>query len=94
MFYYLDVKNQIRNIFQRKELFKRPTVSTDGKIRDVTDGFIYRKIFDSKHDEDLRNGKAFTFLMNTDGISASDSSNLTIWLVLNLKTKHLLCAKK
>lgn len=81
MFYYLDVKLQIKRIFQRQEIFQLPVVSSDGFIRDVTDGSNYRELLESEYGDKFKTGKAFSFLMNTDGISVSDSSNLTIWPV-------------
>ena len=48
---------------------------SDDLIKDVKDGSIYK---------DFRNtntNKAYTFTLNTDGISLCDKSNLSIWPV-------------
>lgn len=55
-------------------------------LNDIRDGRLYKKLLDSVHGNDFRNQKAFSFLLNTDGISPMDRSKLTIWpvfLVIN-----------
>ena len=53
-------------------------------ISDITDGIIYQKFISSISDTNINDN--FTFLINTDGLSICNKSNLTIWpfyLVLN-----------
>lgn len=55
-------------------------------ISDITDGAIYSDFLKSDNGPWLRNRKAFTFMINSDGISVSLKSKLTIWpvyLVIN-----------
>jgi len=53
---------------------------------DITDGSIYKKLLESEDSHLFENKKAFTFTLNTDGISPYKKSKLTIWpvfLVIN-----------
>ena len=53
---------------------------------DLADGNYYQKLLKSDIGNDIINKKAFTFLLNTDGISLSKKSKSTIWpliLVIN-----------
>jgi hypothetical protein len=55
-------------------------------LTDITDGRIYQKMITNDPNDGFLNRKALSFLINTDGISLSNSSNLTIWpvyLVIN-----------
>ena len=48
----------------------------------ITDNFNAEKSYQNLLQTDgdlLKSGKAFTFILNTDGISVSDRSNLSIW---------------
>lgn len=56
------------------------TESSQEHLSDVTDGRNYKKLL-NEHDEGryIRKREAFTLLINTDGISLSTKSNITIW---------------
>ena len=86
MYYYLDIQDQITKImskFTKDDLFKK----TDSKdLTDIRDGNIYKKLLASDHGNDFKNQEAFSFLLNTDGISFMRRSKITIWpvfLVIN-----------
>ena len=51
------------------------------EIRDVCDGKIYQNILNSEHGELFKDNKAFSFCLNTDGISLCNKSKLTLWPV-------------
>lgn len=56
------------------------------KMSDIRDGKLYKKILESVHGNEFRDQLAFSFLLNTDGISPMKKSKLTIWpvyLVIN-----------
>ena len=82
MFYYLNLKNQIERIAANTNLFDKTfnEPSGDHSISDVKDGQMYRKLLEAIGDS-LRSKSAFTFTINTDGISPCDKSKLTIWPV-------------
>ena len=53
---------------------------------DIRDGRIYKKLINSEHGNEFKNQTAFSFILNTDGISPMKKSKLTIWpvfLVIN-----------
>jgi hypothetical protein len=82
MFYYLNLRNQIERILSKTNLFDKTfnEPSDDETISDVKDGQLYRKLLEDIGDS-LRSKSAFTFTINTDGISPFDKSKLTIWPV-------------
>ncbi|CAF0992928.1 unnamed protein product [Brachionus calyciflorus] len=51
------------------------------KISDVTDGRIYQQLLESDDAYLFRNNRAFSFCLNTDGISLCNKSKITIWPV-------------
>ncbi len=51
-------------------------------IEDVHDGEIYRELYKSELGDLFEKNEAFTFTLNTDGISICDESNLTIWPII------------
>ncbi len=56
------------------------------KLIDIRDGRIYKKLINSEHGNEFKNQTAFSFILNTDGISPMKKSKLTIWpvfLVIN-----------
>ena len=85
MFYYLDVERQIKRIAKSLSLFKVSTIeecnSTNSTLKDITDGLLYKNILKSPLGDLIKKKEAFTFTINTDGISFSDSSNLSMWSV-------------
>jgi hypothetical protein len=54
-------------------------ISVDEDIRDVYDGEIYKELLDSDVGYLFKKNEAFSFSLNTDGISVCDASNVTIW---------------
>lgn len=69
---------------QLKKIFRRPLKFIDRTrnelyITDVTDGEIYRRLLQSPDGERLESNEAFTFLINTDGVSVCTKSDLSIW---------------
>ena len=82
MFYHLNLKRQLETIANNSNLFELPFngPSSDATITDFKDGNIYRNLTKSIGKE-LEEKRAFTFTVNTDGISKSDKSKCTIWPV-------------
>ena len=87
MFYYLDIENQIKRVIKNADLLNSPLpVSNQDRIVDIYDGTKYKSILNSSIGNSILKKEAFTFLMNSDGISICEKSNLTIWpvfLVIN-----------
>lgn len=81
MFYHLDIEHQLKKNFSRRELFIDQINSDNDIIQDIYDGYIYKNLGNSEIGQDLIENKAFTLIINTDGISVSECSNLTIWPV-------------
>ena len=84
MFYFLDLSSQLKRIFKKNNLENRKLkISDDGIIRDFYDGDLYQTLLSSNQDlaQAVKRNRAFTMQLNTDGISVSDSSNLSIWPV-------------
>ena len=48
-------------------------------IRDVCDGQLYNDLLNSKDGKEILDHKAFTFIMNSDGIQLCQKSKKTIW---------------
>ena len=55
--------------------------SNINELNDVYDGNIYKELLSSENGALFKEGKAFSFLMNSDDISISNKSDLTIWPV-------------
>ena len=87
MFYHLKMGSQIRQIVSNLNLLKKKThYSTPGEYKDIMDGLLYKKVLESDIGDSIKKREAFTFTINTDGISFSESSNLSLWpvyLVIN-----------
>lgn len=88
MYYNLSIKDQLRRILSRNQDYvKINNINKSNKIiEDVCDGEIYAELLSSPDGKLIKSGKAYTFLLNSDGISVSLKSNLTIWpvyLVIN-----------
>ena len=86
MYYYLDVENQIQKIMNKVKLSDLDNKNLTDDLFDITDGSIYKKLLESEDGHLFANKKAFTFSLNTDGISPYKKSKLTIWpvfLVIN-----------
>ncbi|CAF1128542.1 unnamed protein product, partial [Brachionus calyciflorus] len=72
--YKLCIESQLRTIFiaNKLETFVYSN-QTNEFIRDINDGMIYQDILEKEK------SNFFTFLLNTDGISLSEKSRLSIW---------------
>ena len=86
MFYYLDIDRQIKRITANKSFLKETDDQTfknknDEILCDITDGLLYKEILKSDIGDLIKQKQAFTFTINTDGISLSESSNLSMWPV-------------
>jgi hypothetical protein len=86
MYYNLDIESQIVNIFKKFKLEDLKNSNDTNNLTDIRDGRLYKKILESSDGLAITNQEAFTFLLNTDGISSFKKSKLTIWpvfLVIN-----------
>ena len=83
MFYYLDTSSQIRRIVKNTCLvdnnYKTSERSSDNTLRDFIDGELYKRILNSRIGSAVKRKESFTMTFNTDGISLSESSTLSIW---------------
>ena len=83
MSYYIDIEQQITKIFAEIDFnkFKTPTNSNSNSntLFDITDGNVYQKLLLSEDGEFFKRKEAFSFLINTDGISICKKSKVTIW---------------
>ena len=83
MFYYLDTTSQIRRIFKKVGLLdiniKTLETADYNALRDFIDGALYNRLLNSRIGKALKRKEAFTMTFNSDGISLSDSSTLSIW---------------
>ncbi len=83
----MGIEEQLNRIFNKHEyIFNTPLVlnHSDKYIYDVYDGKNYKNVY--LEEEGIKERKAFTFLLNTDGIALSDKSNCSIWpaiLIIN-----------
>ena len=91
MYYCFDMESQIKRILN-KPIFKDKFDSSDIYLEDVNDGHIYNSLLQSEQGNLIKQGKAFTLTINTDGISVCEKSNLDIrpvYLVINeIKSEH------
>ena len=83
MFYFLDTTCQIKKISKSVNLFKNDGTmnENDHLLRDITDGSLYKKILKSNIGRLIKQKEAFTLTINTDGISLSENSILSMWPV-------------
>jgi hypothetical protein len=79
MFYHINIADQIRRIVKKTKLFETRGVKQSSCYQDITDGAVYKNILESKVGTFIRRKEAFTFVMNTDGISLAVKSNLSLW---------------
>ena len=81
MFYYLDIEHQIKKIFSNVDLNKirTPTSTPANNLTHISDGRLYKKMLNSEDGPYFKKKEAFSFLLNTDGISICKKSKLTIW---------------
>ncbi len=83
MFYFLDTTCQIKKISKSVNLFKNDGTmnENDHLLRDITDGSLYKKVLKSNIGRLIKQKEAFTLTINTDGISLSENSTLSMWPV-------------
>ena len=95
MYYHFNIINQLERIFKKKHIFETNFDKDSHDLIDLYDGEIYRNFLNTSDGKLLRNGKAFTFTLNTDGIKYADDANLSIWpvyLTLNeIKPEYRYC---
>jgi len=83
-YYNMSITEQLTNILKNNMyLFDEPKNSSidESLILDVSDGELYKNLIDNEKIKVVFRSRIFTFLMNTDGLSVSDKSNITIWPV-------------
>lgn len=80
MYYHCNIEKQLCEILKNVNL-ANPNLAkkSDFELTDITDGSIYKTLLQSEDGDLLKNHEAFTFLLNTDGISVCSKSKLTIW---------------
>jgi hypothetical protein len=78
MYYHVNIDNQLKEIFKNARLLNYEQNSGEN-LEDFVDGEIYKKLIASEDGEFFRQKRAFSFIMNTDGISICTKSKLTIW---------------
>jgi hypothetical protein len=86
MYYHLDIEKQIKIIFKKNALTEFNHHNESKDLIDLRDGELYKNILELEDGHLFKNNKAFTFLINTDGISFCTKSKLAIWpvfLVIN-----------
>ena len=95
MYYEFDIEAQIKRILKHETIFSETSRSCSEYISDIYDGLIYKNILNSEDGELIKSRKAFTFSMNTDGISICEKSKLDIWpiyLIINeIKPEYRFC---
>ena len=103
-FAQLDIKSQLESLFSNENVVKNIFYRFDREkqnedaLEDVYDGRIY-KSYAEKYDL-LGNKFNFSYIINTDGCQASDSSKISIWpiyIMLNelppeLRRNHMILA--
>ena len=89
MYYYLSIQDQLEHILKKFSLNDlKHKNDYNIVLKDIRDGKLYQKLLNMNNSDGnaLRKQEAFTFSINTDGISPMNKSNLTIWpvfLVIN-----------
>jgi hypothetical protein len=88
MYYHFGIARQIARIARSLKFVNKKLVRSNNKneMSDFKDGQIYTDLLSTKLGASLRDGRAFTLLINTDGISSYRHSKLSIWpvyLVIN-----------
>ena len=81
VYYYSSIKDQIDMLFKKKVLpVKIYESKNDNLICDIKDGSYYKDFISSIKKEN-NDSNVFSFMLNTDGISLCEKSNLAIWPV-------------
>ena len=79
MYYHCDIEMQLKDIFKYVKIPKYKPRDNPLDLIDISDGRIYKNILQSEDGDFFKNNEAFSFLLNTDGISVCSKSKLTIW---------------
>jgi hypothetical protein len=81
MSYYLNIEQQIQKFFSDIDIneIKTPSSAPQCIISDITDGLLYKKLLETQDGSSFKKKEAFSFILNTDGISICKKSKLTIW---------------
>ena len=88
MYYHTKIEKQIIEIFKSIKIPKYEQDNSED-LADIKDGTIYKNLLESEDGESFKNNEAFSFLLNTDGISVCTKSKLTIWPFFWLLMKYL-----
>ena len=78
MYYHPKIEKQIIEIFKNIKIPKYEQDNSED-LTDIKDGTMYKNLLESEDAELFKNNEAFSFLLNTDGISVCSKSKLTIW---------------
>ena len=86
--------NAIKRIFKNNLSFIN-SERNEHYYRDACDGAIYQNLLKSKEHGIFINKKAYTLLMNTDGVSLCTKSDISIWPIylalLEIDIKQRFC---
>ena len=82
MYYNYDIQNQLQRIMKNQSVFIEniETLNYD-HLSDLHDGEIYKKFLKTTDGNLIKMKQAFTFTINTDGVSICEKSKLDIWPV-------------
>ncbi len=82
MYYHFNIEEQIQSIMNKCKLsdFEKP-ITPNVELCDITDGELYKSVLASVDGHLFKKKQAFSFSMNTDGVSLSKSSKLSMWPV-------------
>ena len=103
-FLTLNIKHQLKQLFEDPlvqpyiQYKKFRTKDDTNNIEDIYDGKIYRNL--SSSGNILADDRNFSYILNTDGCQAADSSTTTVWPVYmkivelppEIRNKHLILA--
>lgn len=101
-FIQLSIESQIKDLFEIPEIYDQlqyrfsRVMKNNDSLEDVYDGKLYKNL--TKPGEFLNNKHNFSFTLNTDGASVSDSSSVSAWPVFlqinelppHLRKKHMI----
>lgn len=81
MYYQLDIEHQLRTIMKKFKKSDLKHINESNDLTDFRDGDIFKKLLESDDGQLFKENRAFSFLLNTDGISFCQKSKLAIWPV-------------
>ena len=81
MSYYLDIEQQIKNIFANIDIIeiKIPSCAPADILTGVTDGLLYKKLLKTEDGPSFKKKEAFSLICSADGMSICKKSKLTCW---------------